>query len=181
MGIGDHLRQPEPRIADDDQRSSLAVAQAFIRNQGDAWRWTLDQFNRALEELSRTPLLGLVVTNTAQGLHCDGYRNPNESQDAAGWRTWQANDLGFRQAAIHRAGLSHGLAYATVLPGMDADGPRSVIRGVSARKMLTVYADPAEDDWPMYALRREASGGSLLWRLYDDRGRATADVMSAAG
>jgi maltose alpha-D-glucosyltransferase/alpha-amylase len=40
------------RIADDDQRSSLAVAQAFIRNQGDAWRWTLDQFNRALEELS---------------------------------------------------------------------------------------------------------------------------------
>jgi maltose alpha-D-glucosyltransferase/alpha-amylase len=40
------------RIDNDDQRSSLAVAQAFVRNQGDAWHWTLDQFNRALEDLS---------------------------------------------------------------------------------------------------------------------------------
>ena len=34
------------------ERNSLAVVQAFIRNQGDAWSWTLDQFNRALEDLS---------------------------------------------------------------------------------------------------------------------------------
>src|SRR6185436_10946784 len=31
---------------------SLAVAQAFVRNQGDAWVWTLDQFNRALDDLA---------------------------------------------------------------------------------------------------------------------------------
>jgi len=40
------------RVTDKGQRNSLAVAQAFVRNQGDAWRWTLDQFNRALEDLS---------------------------------------------------------------------------------------------------------------------------------
>jgi maltose alpha-D-glucosyltransferase/alpha-amylase len=40
-----------------DERSSLAVAQAFVRNQGDAWAWTLDQFNRALDDLS-TPADG---------------------------------------------------------------------------------------------------------------------------
>ena len=40
------------RVSGQGQRTSLAMAQAFIRNQGDAWRWTLDQFNRALEDLS---------------------------------------------------------------------------------------------------------------------------------
>jgi maltose alpha-D-glucosyltransferase/alpha-amylase len=40
------------RTSSDGKRSSLAVAQAFVRNQGDAWSWTLDQFNRALEDLS---------------------------------------------------------------------------------------------------------------------------------
>ena len=32
--------------------TSLAVAQAFVRNQGDGWSWTLDQFNRALDDLA---------------------------------------------------------------------------------------------------------------------------------
>jgi maltose alpha-D-glucosyltransferase/alpha-amylase len=40
------------RVSDKGERNSLAVAQAFVRNQGDAWTWTLDQFNRALDELS---------------------------------------------------------------------------------------------------------------------------------
>jgi maltose alpha-D-glucosyltransferase/alpha-amylase len=40
------------RISSTGERNSLAVAQVFIRNQGDAWSWTLDQFNRALEDLS---------------------------------------------------------------------------------------------------------------------------------
>ncbi|MEA2929984.1 MAG: maltose alpha-D-glucosyltransferase / alpha-amylase, partial [Hyphomicrobiales bacterium] len=40
------------RISGKGERNSLAVAQAFVRNQGDAWAWTLDQFNRALDDLS---------------------------------------------------------------------------------------------------------------------------------
>jgi maltose alpha-D-glucosyltransferase/alpha-amylase len=40
------------RVSGNGERNSLAVAQAFVRNQGDAWTWTLDQFNRALDELS---------------------------------------------------------------------------------------------------------------------------------
>jgi len=40
------------RLTGMGERNSLAVAQAFVRNQGDAWTWTLDQFNRALDELS---------------------------------------------------------------------------------------------------------------------------------
>ncbi len=40
------------RISNSGERNSLAVAQAFVRNQGDGWSWTLDQFNRALDDLS---------------------------------------------------------------------------------------------------------------------------------
>ncbi len=40
------------RVAPDGRRHELAVAQAFIRNQGDAWTWTLNQFNRALDDLA---------------------------------------------------------------------------------------------------------------------------------
>jgi maltose alpha-D-glucosyltransferase/alpha-amylase len=40
------------RVTAKGERNSLAVAQAFVRNQGDAWAWTIDQFNRALDDLS---------------------------------------------------------------------------------------------------------------------------------
>src|SRR5262249_13031585 len=40
------------RIAENGERNSLALAQAFVRNQGDAWTWNLDQFNRVLDDLA---------------------------------------------------------------------------------------------------------------------------------
>ena len=40
------------RVAKDGERSSLAVAQGFVRNQGDAWTWLLDQFNRAIDDIA---------------------------------------------------------------------------------------------------------------------------------
>jgi maltose alpha-D-glucosyltransferase/alpha-amylase len=39
------------RIDDRGIRHSLAVAQGFVRNQGDAWTWTLDLLTRAVNEL----------------------------------------------------------------------------------------------------------------------------------
>jgi maltose alpha-D-glucosyltransferase/alpha-amylase len=40
------------RIARDGTRHSLAIAQGFIRNQGDAWTWTLDWLTRGLSDLA---------------------------------------------------------------------------------------------------------------------------------
>jgi maltose alpha-D-glucosyltransferase/alpha-amylase len=37
------------RIDNEGKRHVLAVAQAFIRNQGDAWTWVLNQANRAFD------------------------------------------------------------------------------------------------------------------------------------
>src|SRR5262249_49679251 len=38
------------RIDRDGQRHALAVAQAFVRNQGDAWTWAMNQFHRAFDD-----------------------------------------------------------------------------------------------------------------------------------
>ena len=51
------------RVAKDGERSSLAVAQGFVRNQGDAWTWTLDQFNRAIDDIATREGAGDAVTD----------------------------------------------------------------------------------------------------------------------
>jgi maltose alpha-D-glucosyltransferase/alpha-amylase len=38
------------RIDDEGERYSLAVAQAFVANQGDGWTWTVERFSRYLEK-----------------------------------------------------------------------------------------------------------------------------------
>ena len=40
------------RVEADGTRHALAIAQAFIRNQGDAWTWTLDLLMRGLSDMA---------------------------------------------------------------------------------------------------------------------------------
>ena len=40
------------RVEPDGTRHALAIAQSFIRNQGDAWTWTLDLLMRGLSDLA---------------------------------------------------------------------------------------------------------------------------------
>lgn len=136
---------------------------------------------RALRDLSKTPWLNLVVTSAAQCLYVDGYRSPldpatvdikpSDETLRGPWRTWHANDFQNRQVQVHRAALAYGYCFVTVMPGVDALGePTSVMRGVSPRKMYAVWSDPAEDDWPVYAMRVDTqSDKSNLIRLYDDQ------------
>jgi maltose alpha-D-glucosyltransferase/alpha-amylase len=42
-------------VGADGVPSALAVLQGFVRNQGDAWRWTLDHLVRAYDEFSHAP------------------------------------------------------------------------------------------------------------------------------
>lgn len=135
---------------------------------------------RALLELSKTPWLGLVVTTIAQTLYVDGFRSPEEKGNAGVWRTWNANDFDQRQTAIHRAALAYGLSYVTVTPGQDAEGPRSVLRGASPRKMLAVYAEPESDDWPMYAIHATPQGRTG-WkvRVWDEDAVYYLDVTTS--
>jgi len=153
--------------------------------------------HRELARLSKTSWLGLVVASTAQCLFVDGYRSmldpvgdpaeinaqlnrkpddpipPVKDKPVAPegpWRIWLANQMDKRQSAIHRAAIAYGYSYATVLPGEDFTGEKMpVIRGVSPRKMLAFYDDPAFDDWPEYAIECIDSGkGQERYRIYDE-------------
>lgn len=145
----------------------------------DKWaRWDHDdphkprhatQEYRELSARAQAPWGDLVVTSLAQTLYVEGYRSPESSDEAHGWSIWQANGMDGRQVPLHKAVLTYGLAYGTCLPGKTLAGdPMPVMRGESPREMIAVYDDPANDDWPIYALRvaRVRKGWKLT--LFDE-------------
>jgi len=141
----------------------------------DRWaRWNHEephrpkQATREYQELSdraQAPWGDLVVGSVAQTLYVEGYRRPDSPDDSKGWDIWQANGMDARQVAFHRTVLTYGLSYGTCLPGTTLTGESMpLMRGVSPREMYAVYDDPANDDWPVYALRvKPTAGGYRLW------------------
>jgi hypothetical protein len=125
----------------------------------DAWyRWSpekvrvpaqADLEEKYLRDLAETPWLTLVVTTVAQQLVAEALRSTSGRKTTTLWEPWQRNRMQSRQRAIHRAALAYGYAYTTVMPGDTG----SVIRGYSPRDMFALYADPVEDEYPMYYLR----------------------------
>ena len=117
-----------------------------------------------MAEMSRVNVLGLVIDSVTQSMYVDGYRAPDEAGEAPAWNIWQQNRLDARQLGLHRAALSYGVAYATVLPGDTVP----VIRPHSPRDITTVYGE--DDDWPIFALekRRSEAIDRTLYRLLDD-------------
>lgn len=141
---------------------------------------------RKLAELSKVPWLSLVVTATAQAMYVDGYRSkldPDrttaEEEMSPPWRTWLANGMDRRQVAVHRAMLAYGYSFVTVLPGEDpmTGRPQAVMRGVSPRKMYAIWEDPAEDDWPQYAMRVvDSKGDRHVVKVFDDTAVHTLSI-----
>lgn len=165
-----------PALADEQLRLERIDLWYRGRNEAVEAPHRADEELKRLIKLATTPWLGLVVTNVAQNMRVSGYRTPEMRTGEDGnpadltspsWRRWKANGLDKRQGALHRATLAYGSAYGLALPGVDQmTGERmAVMRGVSPRKMLAFYQDPAEDDWPMYALRWM---GGRNYRVYDD-------------
>lgn len=124
---------------------------------------------RELVARSQAPWGDLIVASVAQTLYVEGYRRPDDPEDGSGWDHWQRNGMDARQVALHRAALTYGIAYATVVPGLTMDGTATpVMRGVSPRRMLAVFDDPANDDWPVYALHVAKVRGGVEFRLFDE-------------
>lgn len=145
----------------------------------DRWaRWDHDtpdqpqQSTREYAELvarAQAPWGDLIVGSVAQTLYVDGYRRPDAPEDSTGWDIWQANAMDSRQVQIHRAALTYGTAYGTCIPGRSLTGaPLPVMRGVSPRDMLAVFEEPANDEWPLYALQVSKTRGGYRLRVFDD-------------
>lgn len=124
--------------------------------------------------------LGLIVTSLAQVLYVEGYHRSDTTENAGAWKVWQANRMDGRQIAIHRGALAHGISYGVVLPGKRRGEPMPKILGRSARRMMALYEDPADDEWPLYALESEVikKGNAKINRvkLYDDEAVYTLDA-----
>lgn len=157
----------------------------------DRWyRWNPEDFrlpnkatreHKGLRDMSKAPWLSLVVTSTAQCMYVDGYRsgidpitsendNPEDFLTKGPYGLWLANQWDSRQIALHRAMLAFGYTYATCLPGEDFRGkPMPVMRGVSPRKMVALYDDPAQDDWPELAMSVISKRGTVRRvKVYDE-------------
>lgn len=158
----------------------------------DKWsRWEHEDFqlpkratreHQALRKMSKSPWLSQVVTATVQCMYVDGYRSAidldklekdpgTEFEMSDGpYGIWLANGWDSRQIAVHRAMITYGYCYATCLPGEDYKGdPMPVIRGVSPRKMVALYENPAEDDWPEMAMQFVYTRGSKKRvKVYDE-------------
>lgn len=125
---------------------------------------------KQLAARSQAPWGDLIVGSVAQTLYVDGYRRADNPENSKPWRTWQANGMDGRQIAVHRAALTYGIAYGTVMPGKTLAGEvLAEMRGVSPREMVALYDDVAFDEWPEVAMRvRVVNPSKLLIYVYDD-------------
>lgn len=144
-----NARQQEwPRLYKIRQSLHNELARFYIPNAAS-------QEYRLLVEHARFNVLPVIVDAKAQNLFVDGYRpvGPNgramSDANAEIWhKVWQPNKMDARQNGIHRAAITYGTGYATVLPG----DPAPVITPFSPLRMTCLYEDAVNDPWPQYAM-----------------------------
>ena len=132
---------------------------------------TLNSKNREqhaeLARMSVAPFVALVVDTYSQSLKVDGFYSADGEQ-ADAWSWWQRNKMSARQTGLHRAALTYGTSYASVLPAAD----NALRIGVhSPRRMVTFYSDSlglpgvsSSDEYPMLALEI----GDRYMRMFDE-------------
>ena len=110
------------RVDADGERHALAVAQGFIRNQGDAWTWTLDLLMRGLAELT-------AGTEAAQATEAEQHEDYECDCSAAGPTT--GRDACGAGARYRRSGVRAGARRGAMIAAQWAEQARAAAgRGV---------------------------------------------------
>lgn len=123
---------------------------------------------RDLRDLARTPWLGLVSASVTQAQIVDGYRSPTQSENSTAWNAWEANDFDAKQVPVHKATNDYGYCYVKALPGSVGGVQGARFTPVDPSHAMAVYADPVDDEWPMFVLEGRPSRTEWLMKLYDD-------------
>lgn len=138
-----------------DEARRLSVIHEYVKNRIiDIYipEKANDEYRKVVEQ-SRFNILPLLVSSLANNFFIDGYRPRRQAQNAPIWdAVWQPNRMDARQAGLWRSALQYGLSYATLLPGRLAGSSSAVITPWSPRRLTALYADPLNDEWPMYVL-----------------------------
>lgn len=122
-----------------------------------------------LRRLSGTPLLRLIVEETAQHMVADGVISDAGRDTRPMWGAFERNGFPSKQGGLYTAALTYGEAYVLALPGRapTVDGDAAVLSMFSPRSLLVAWGDEADDEWPMYALRTIPQGETTAYRLID--------------
>jgi maltose alpha-D-glucosyltransferase/alpha-amylase len=121
------------RVSDDETPHTLMLVQGFVRNQGDAWGWTLDYLTRMIDDLT------VIDASSAQ------------TDDAlAAYRNF-AGTIGKRLAELHavlstdsdNSAFTPTPVTATVAAGWASDIRDQVDRALRALDGVDSWADPA--------------------------------------
>lgn len=112
---------------------------------------------------------GVVVDTFDRGLSVVGFRSPTEADDEPAWAWWQRNRLDARQHEVHRAALTYGWSWVSVLPDDDQGGEPVAVTWTPLN-VHAVWNDPRRDLFPAHVvLMREVThelfgrGWSLLF------------------
>lgn len=135
--------------------------------------------HRALAKLSRTPWLGLVVTNVTQAMYVDSIVTDSGVSKEL-WNLWVDNDMGRVQVANHRAMVGYGQSFGVVTPAVFNGVDSARIRCLSPKRMAVKWEDGATDTYPLYALEALSDrADESRFRLYN--GTAIYDVSYTGG
>lgn len=107
-----------------------------------------------IKELARQSVrnvCGVVVDTFDRGLSVVGFRSPTESDDVPAWAWWQKNRLDARQHEVHRAALTYGWSWVSVLPDDDRAGGAPVPATWTPQNVHAEWDDPRRDLFPMRA------------------------------
>ena len=133
-----------------------------------------DSEHNALARLASTPLLSLVVAETAQQLVLEGVTTDDPESAARLWWPWERNGLVSRQGALWSATIGYGTAHVIALPGETVyrDGRMQDdvwMGGFSPRDLHVEWGDVFQDEYPAFALRVVGQPGNRKnYRLYDE-------------
>jgi hypothetical protein len=94
---------------------------------------------------------GIVVDTFDRGLTVTGFRSPTSSDDEPAWAWWQTNRLDARQHEVHRASLTYGWSWVSVLPDDDRAGGKPVPVTWSPMNVYAEWGDPRRDLFPLSA------------------------------
>ncbi len=158
-----------------DEPDSVFHGQPYQPRRGNA---NVSQEYENLAQLAPSAFAGLVVKAVSQTAQVEGIRMPKQRENLEVWETFQRNRWAMRQDAIHRDAVAKGIAYGSVLPGVDpfTGDDLARMRGYSATEMAAWYEED-DDEWPRLALHAipaqiQSDGGVLVdgWivKLFDE-------------
>lgn len=151
----------------------------FMPDRSGATREYQDLASRA-----PAPWARLVVDALTQTMFVDGIYASNSEEPLRAWQSWQRNGMDARQIPLYRAAITHGVSYASCLPGRDrlTGDALNVMTPYSAKRMAAFWAeDSLSDEYPMFAIeadRRVTDGFNEVWfvTLWDEDARYYLEV-----